>query len=342
MGAQAGGGNAVKVLISGAFWHGSLEESYARAFESIGWNVARFDWERHQNDHPLAGMALTNKLLRSKIANRTGKWLNTAIQDAQPDLVLVVKGKMISPPTLIAIKQTLSDRPLVNFNPDSPWEPANSSRRLLESISVYDIHFTWSKQLLPKFIDAGAKKAEYLPFAYDPVLHQPLKGDLPPIQYDAIFVGTYSPERDLVLSSLEGCNIRIVGNGWKKAKYVPKDWILSEAVYGEDAVRVLALGACSVNLLRPQNRHSHNMRTFEIPATANAMLTTRSEEQAQWFQEGFEMECFATPEELLSKIKMLAGDPHHSRMIANNGYETVREETYAKRTRAMTSLLGFS
>jgi spore maturation protein CgeB len=331
-----------KVLISGAFWHGSLEESYARAFESLGWTVIRFDWEEFAHAHPLASMALVDKLLRTRIADRVGKWFTSTIEEKQPDLVLVIKGRRINPEKLSTAKRILSDRLLVNFNPDSPWEPANSSRRLLESIPSYDAHFTWNKQLIPSFEKASAKKVFYLPFAYDPVLHHPLKTDVADAVHDAIFVGTYSPERDELLGSLTRCNIRIVGNDWHKAKFVPKEWILSKAVYGEEAVKVLGLGACSINILRPQNVTSHNMRTFEIPATANAMLTTSSEEQSEFFVEGEEMECFSTPEALLAKIQMLSGDRKHAGMIAQKGYERVREETYTKRARTMISLLGFA
>ncbi len=332
----------MKVLISGAFWHGSLEESYARAFESIGWTVIRFDWEQFARAHPLAKMAFADKLLRSRIADRVGKWFTAIIEEKQPDLVLVIKGRRIAPETLLAAKRILSERPMVNFNPDSPWEPANASSRLLGSTPIYDVHFTWNKQLIPRFKNAGAKQVHYLPFAYDPVLHHPLKTDAPNPTYDAMFVGTYTPERNELLGSLVDCNIRIVGNGWRKAKWIPKHWILSDAVYGEDATRVLSLGACAINILRGQNANSHNMRTFEIPATANAMLTTRSEEQSEWFAEGSDMECFATPEELLRKVRMFANDRKHSEEIAQNGYERVREETYAKRTYTMISHLGFA
>jgi spore maturation protein CgeB len=331
-----------KILISGAFWHGSLEESYARAFEALGWNVVRFDWEQFARAHPLATMAFAQKLLRTRIANRVGKWFTSIIEDEQPDLVLVIKGRRVAPETLTDAKRILSDRPLVNFNPDSPWEPANSSSRLLGSIPIYDAHFTWNKQLIARFENANAKKVHYLPFAYDPVLHHPLKAEVPNPTYDAMFVGTYAPERDELLGTLVNCNIRIVGNGWRKAKWIPHHWMLSDAVYGEDAVRVLSLGVCSINMLREQNFGSHNMRTFEIPASANAMLTMRSEEQSEWFTEGSDMECFDTPEELLSKIQMLASNPEHARTIARNGYEHVREETYVKRAQTMISLLGFA
>ena len=332
----------MKVLISGSFWHGSLEESYARAFESIGWRVVRFDWDQIARAHPLAKMAFADKLLRWRIADRVGNWFIDAIESARPDLVLVIKGRTISPDTLKKAKRILSDRPLVNFNPDSPWDPSNRTKRLLESIPIYDAHFTWNAQLQSEFIKAGGKQAHYLPFAYDPVLHHPLTTATEKPECDAIFVGTYSPERDKLLGAITNCDIRIVGNGWQRAKDVPKSWILSPAVYGEDALQVLSTGTCAINILRPQNHGSHNMRTFEIPAAARPMLATRSPEQAHWFTEGTDASYFDGPEELSNKILGFKKDREFAETLARNGYERVREETYEKRARQMIAYLGFA
>ena len=330
----------MKVLISGEFWHGSLEESYARAFESIGWKVIRFDWEQISRAHPLAKMAFADKILRLSIADRTGRWFTAATEDYQPDLVLVIKGSRVAPEILDATKRILGDRPLVNFNPDSPWDSANKTKRIIESIPGYDTHFTWNKQLFGSFISAGAKNAFYLPFAYDPLLHHPLQVEVSEIEYDAVFVGTYSEERDKLLGTLASCNIRIVGNGWQRSKHVRREWVLPKALYGEDAVRIMALGACSINILRPQNIGSHNMRTFEIPASARAMLTTRSAEQSDFFAEGKEMECFEGQDELLEKIILFRDNKQHRVGMAENGYQRVRGETYEKRARTMLELLG--
>ncbi|HEY3875826.1 MAG TPA: glycosyltransferase [Candidatus Kapabacteria bacterium] len=331
----------MKVLISGTFWHGSLEESYARAFEAIGWKVVRFDWEQYASAHPLSLSAFTDKLLRMKIADRVGKQFVAAIEETRPDIVFVIKGRTISADTLAEAKKILRDRPLLNFNPDSPWDKANHSKRLIESIPIYDVHFTWNTRLMEPFRTSGASSVSYLPFAYDPVLHQPL-GLKPIPEYDAMFIGTYSAERDALLGTLSGCDIRIAGNGWEKATHIPKHWVISKARYGHDAVHILGNGMCSINILRQQNEGSHNMRTFEIPATANPMLTTRSEEQAQWFTEGTDMECYSTPEELKEKIVLLSQKRDYARELAKNGYCRVREEIYAKRAGTIVSFLGLS
>ncbi len=332
----------MKVLISGSFWHGSLEESYARAFEANGWNVERFDWDKRAHEHRLGGTVVTERMLRNKTANEIGKEFVEVLATVLPDLIFVIKGNTIGRKTLESARHTLPDCLFINFNPDSPWDHPNRSSRFLESIPYYDAHFIWNRQLSEKFMAAGATRAEYLPFAYDPILHYPIGSVITERLADAVFVGTYSKERDRLLGSLEGLDIQIVGNGWDRAKRVPKKWIASDALYGTDALRVLANGACAINILRPQNEGSHNMRTFEIPAAARPMLTTRSSEQAEWLLEGKEMECYDTPEELFLKIKQLAEDHDYAESLARNGNERLKSETYEKRARQIVEVLGFS
>lgn len=332
----------MKILISGSFWHGSLEESYAQAFESIGWTVFRFDWDQHAQSHPLAQMAFCEKLLRTRIADGVGKRLLSEVQTWQPDLLLIIKGKFVDPVVLREAKKILGDRPSVNFNPDSPWERENSSSRLLRAIPEYDAHFTWNSHLISRFLSEGAKSATYLPFAHDPTLHFPVPEREGKARFDAVFAGTCSAQRDKLLSRLVGCKIAIWGNGWDQSRLVPREWLMGKAVYGEDSTRLLALAPVALNILRPQNDGSHNMRTFEIPATRHTMLTTRSNEQSLLFAEGMEMECFASPAELEEKILALNRDPDRARQIALAGYERVREETYAKRARTMLDVLGFA
>ena len=57
-----------------------------------------------------------------------------------------------------------------------------------------------------------------------------------------------------------------------------------------------------MNVLRLQNKGSHNMRTFEIPASGGFMLQERSNEVLEFFEEGKEIECFSSVKELKDKI----------------------------------------
>ena len=327
----------MKVLICGSFWKGSLEQSYAEAFESIGCSVYRFDWEK---------IEWGRGRVRSITSRIAAKWIGAKLIDAcvaeRPDLIFVIKGRRILPETLRGLKRVLPSVPLVNFNPDSPWDRANGSRQLLESIAAYDVHFTWNRALIPRFQQSGANIVHYLPFAYDPRLHSPVQDRPRTPEFDAVFIGTFDQHRDKLLAKLGGCKLAIWGNDWKRAKFVPQEWIKGEAIYGEDAVRRLNQGLAAINILRPQNVGSHNMRTFEIPATRNILLTDRTVEQEAFLHEGTEMLCYESTDELKRHLVALRDDAPGAESIRNAAFARIKDETYARRASEILCLLDLS
>lgn len=324
----------MKVLIGGSFWRGSLEESYAVAFEQNGWSVIRFDWEAREWGRGRA-KAITSRLA----AGRIGRGMIDLAALEKPDLIFILKGRRIPPETLRSLKKVLPSIPLANFNPDSPWDNSNGSLQLLESIPVYDHHFTWSKALIDRFQASGAASVSYLPFAYDPGLHQPLDEARPVPSFDAVFIGSYDAFRDKLLAELGGCKIAIWGNGWKQAKHISREWIKGEAIYGADSVRLLHHSVAATNILRPQNAGSHNMRSFEIPATRNILLTNRTAEQQEFLHEGTEMLCYDSTDELRDHLFALRDDPDRAESIREAAYRRIKDETYAKRVRQILNAL---
>ena len=73
------------------------------------------------------------------------------------------------------------------------------------------------------------------------------------------------------------------------------------------------------------------MRTFEIPACGGFMLTERSEEIIEFFEEDKEVACFSTPEELREKIDFYLEHPALRKEMAERAYQKVQQETYLKR-----------
>lgn len=317
---------ALKVVIIGSFWPASLESSYLRAFQQLGADVTPIDFEALLRER-YGNAMISRKLLWHLGAGRIAKDVIAHIQSIRPDLTFVIKGTHISPSFLSRIR-SFSEQ-VVNFNPDSPWEKANSSRWLMQSVPLYDLHFTWSKRLLKEFKDAGVKHVKYLPFAYDPELHAPY--DTQVKQFDAVFVGTYEPLRDRTLATLKGKNLAIWGNGWEQSSYVPKEWIKGSAIYGREACEAMSKGVVNINILRVQNAGSHNMRTFEIPATANLMLTTRSDEHQEFFTEDSDVLMYETFEELADKVKWALDNPEKVIQMGQRSRDTIASETYTKR-----------
>ncbi len=328
----------MRIALVGSFWEFSLEESYARAFSALGHEVLRFDFDKYYGAEKLARQRLTELIARKWIALDTGRWLLQSLMVAKPDMIMVFKGRHLLPETLQAIRSALPNSPLINFNPDSAWEKANATRWLLDSIPLYDLHLTWSKTLMERFANAGARRVEYLPFAYDPAIHQPLNSVVKPA-YDAVLIGTFDPMREEMLSQLTEFNIAIWGNDWEKAKSIPKTWLKGKAVYGKQSTHLLKRGAVALNFLRRQNAGSHNMRSFEIPATASLMLTDRTPEHQSFFEEGKEIECFGDIVELTGKLRDLSHPRAREANYGRNAYVRIQDETYGTRAARVISLL---
>jgi spore maturation protein CgeB len=81
----------------------------------------------------------------------------------------------------------------------------------------------------------------------------------------------------------------------------------------------MALGGAKigVNLIRRETRDDHVMRTFEGPACGAFMLNERTDEHLELFEEGTEATYFASPEELVDKVRYyLAHDSERERIRA--------------------------
>ena len=327
---------ALKVALIGSFWPASLEASYQRAFTSIGAEVLPVDFEKALANE-LGGRGPLRHLFGNRAALRASGQLESGIKRFAPDLTLVFKGTRIPPDFLERLgKHTV----LANFNPDSPWERSNSSKWLIESIPLYHHHFTWSSVLMDRFSKHGARAVGHLPFAYDPELHSPVTERS--TEFDVVFIGTYEPLRDATLTHLKHLNVAIWGNGWKRSKLVPKRWIKGAAIYGNEASHAMSRGVVNLNILREQNRGSHNMRTFEIPATANLMLTNRSAEQQQFFDEGTEILSYASAEEMIEQVRFALNRRDEAMRMGERSFERVRAETYAKRATEILHATGLA
>jgi spore maturation protein CgeB len=80
----------------------------------------------------------------------------------------------------------------------------------------------------------------------------------------------------------------------------------------------------------PWNAQTHNMRTFEIPASRAVMITTRTPEHEALFGEDGAV-LVDTPEEARSALNALTSDPERRLAIAKEGHRRVSGHTYSQR-----------
>ena len=326
----------MKIAIVGEAVRGGWADTFYRAFKRTGADVFVYDDRAVFNKKiPFSKNRYLYRLFWWLMAMAVQSTFRKDIKNLSPDLVLIFKGFLWSPATLIKLKKELPDTLFFNFNPDNPentWHHGNSSRWIRNSIRIYDCYLIWSKQIVERLKILGANHSEYLACGYDKDLHYPVRLDdeeLGLFGSDLSFVGSWDEEREEWISDLLNYNIKIWGNSWEKASSEVQAKWQKKAMSGEDFSRVCTASKINLNFLRKQNLDSHNMRTFEIPACAGFMMSRRSSEQQDFFKEGEEADYFSTPEELRQKIDFYLKNDDLRKKIAATGYERLLKSEYS-------------
>ena len=335
----------MKMLLLGDFSNGALGLSYSRAFQKVGCEVEPFDYKvEYEAISRLAKNRYLSRLLKTYFDSILNKKLMKAVKALNPDLVFVIKGWSVFPETLREIKES-SRALLFNFNPDNPFNlnRGASSNNIRNAIPIYDCYFIWGKFLIPDLMKVGARRVEYLPFACDPDLHCPVTiSDEERKIYgsDVALIGTWEQEREKWLEPLADFDLAIWGNLWEKTKAglpLKRKW-KGRAAIGVEFSKVCVASKIVLNLIRKQNGDAHNMRTFEVPACRGFILTTRTKEQLEFFEEGKEIACFETPEELRMRLNQYLPDEGQRRKISAAAYEKAQAHTYSERVKTILDI----
>ncbi len=325
----------MKTLLVGDFSLGSLGLSYLNAFKKLGINILIFDANKEYKNRlfDLFFEQYHNQILNQK--------LYEMIKRENFDFIFVIKGAFIFPETLQQIKKT-TNTSILNFNPDNPFNlnKGASNELIRKSIPFYDCYFIWGKFLISQLVKAGAKRVEYLPFAYDPELHHLTditEEEKKIFGSDVVFIGSYDKEREELLINLVDYDLAIWGNGWDKLPFfssLRKKWKGKDAI-GKDFSKICNTSRINLNHIRKQNGDAHNMKTFEIPACKGFMLTNRTKEQCSFFEEGKDIACFETPDELINKLERYLPDKQFRENASLAAYNKVKQSTYMERAKVI-------
>jgi spore maturation protein CgeB len=290
---------------------------------------------------PFARTRVGRRLLHPVTARRFNARVLRELRHERCDLLLALKAQHVMAETVEALRRVA---PVFNYYPDDPFSEHFAARMTYgpSTLAAYDACFTYARDLMPKYRQVGVRVVEYLPFAADPGLHRP-HAPSPSPEFDVVFVGNLdSPERVRWLSVVADYRLGIFGE--RTQREVPRRSPLRHAaffppVYGADLAQALARGAISINLLRDQNRLSHNMRSFESLACGAFTLSQRSPELTELFREDEEVVFFETEEELRAQVARWLPRAADRRRVAVAGVARVKRETYAQRARTVLDML---
>jgi len=315
----------MEVLVYGWDHIWTIGRMSAHALEETGHDVHFFD---------RAGSILDSVPIVSPRQRRMQR-LQEQVAEINPDLVFVVKGYELDR-QLVESLQERSDAVIANWNPDNPFMFRSEEYRAsnyLDALPAYDLVFIWGDFLFDRLRDAGASDVRFLPFASDPRIHHPADPDQE-YESDVIFLGHWSEKRQRAVEALTDFDVAVYGDKWRRKNLLNGDvraCVQGAPVRGEEYSVAMSSAALVLNVVADHAGPEHNMRTFEIPATGQPMLTNRTDGQERFFTDGEEAIMYSDPDHLAELVEYYLDTDEERARIAERGHDVARDHTYADR-----------
>lgn len=269
-------------------------------------------------------MGLPVRLPDSSSANSKIKKLVDASINMPYHIVWIDKGITINKETLLYIKKKSPTTKIVSYSPDNMALRHNQSQNYLDSIPLYDVHFTTKSYIIDDLKSLGARNVYFTNKHYEQSFHYVRELTLDErrnLGGDVGFIGAWEKERcnSILYLAGHGIKVKVFGGGkWNDYKGVNNLTILP-GVFSEDYSKALQAFKISLCFLRKMNHDQQTSRTMEIPACGGFMLAERTSEHLKLFEEGKEAEFFSSDEELLEKCRYYLNNEDQRISIANAG-----------------------
>ena len=321
-----------KLMIVGSDHEAAIEHHYIKYLVESGIDNVMFPAQGKFFEYYNA--SLVNKILFklgvSKIYQHINEELLALVTSVKPDILLVFKGMEIFSSTFKTIKE--GGTKLVNYNPDNPFlfsGKGSGNQNIYDSIPYFDLHITYDQQIQEKLERLGLKVAR-IPFGFELNEQDFSKVQNEPEVNRVCFLGNPDKHRVEFLNNLasQGVPIDVYGHNWNRFSVDSKIKTFGPA-YALEFWRVLRRYRVQLNLMRPHNPDSHNMRSFEVPAVGGIGLFPDTPDHRAFFKEGEELFLYKGIEDCVSKANALlnlsSGDAQKIRIKArarslNDGY----------------------
>jgi hypothetical protein len=314
------------IIIVGQPAEAGLRDSLVTAFRRCGNTVNVLNFGPWQPPL-LVSAAFRQPILGTKFRRHFRLYVDAFSETHTAELILVIKGAFIDSHLIDYLRKRF-DSPIVCWNPDSPFDRAisNHGAGIRSAISAYDAYITWAHDVAEQL--RPIVRVVVIPFAWDPELMPPTPG------HDVaagriVFIGTGSRERCETLAGLAHLRPLIFGDRWPAIDGLD----IRPPVRGLNFCRVVGEAKWNLNLLRPQNARSHNMRTFELVGAGGTQVAPYTDDHQRFLGSDSQTALFRTRKELED---ILCSDPtqHPPRHPA-----LLKEHTYADRSRQLLNAL---
>jgi spore maturation protein CgeB len=335
--------SGLRVLLVGDYMWPWYQDACADALEYHGCVVERFGWLddfrywRQGCSEPFYHSLWHRIQYRLRLGPavwRVNRRLLCVAGQFQPDIVWFYNVQLIAPSVIKAMRRAVPNATFVQYANDNPFSPAARPglwRHYLNSIPLFDMHFSYRHSNLADYRCSGAQSVHLLRSYFIPEADYPEPQQNIPGRYkcDVVFAGHY--EDDGRVEMLEaicraGYKLNLFGGGWDAAlrKLRPESPLLSQypvsPVTGADYRYSICGAKVALCFLSTLNHDTYTRRSFQIPAMKIAMLSQYTDDLAGLYVPDVEAVFFNNSEELLDKLdKLLADDPWRE-TVADGGY----------------------
>jgi spore maturation protein CgeB len=321
----------------------AIENFYVKYLRELGAEVSLFTAQNYFYEY--YNKSVLNKLFYksalSGIIGRINGLFKAAIERFRPNIIWVFKGMEIMPESLKWAKSRKIK--LVNYNPDNPFifsGAGSGNRNVIEAVPLYDLHFTYNLAIKEKLEKDYRIKTVFLPFGFD--LNDALfrtcadQGEIVRL----CFAGNPDRGRAEFVKNMAraGLQIDVFGHHWNH--FIKDSSVrIYPPQYGDEFWKVLRRYRVQLNLMRPHNESSHNMRTFEIPAVGGIMLAPDTREHRLFFTDRQEVILFSGINKCVEQAAvLLESSGPATTMIREKARERCLRSGYSYRERTETVL----
>ena len=193
----------------------------------------------------------------------------------------------------------------------------------------------------------GVTNTSFLPHGFDPQVHRPVTpGPGASAAAPVSFVGRWSPYKEACLARLADAigpeKLAVRGDAWERVgSALLRRAVRGGAVYGDFYALAISESRINLGLLSEvvpgaSSGDRITSRTFHIPASGGFLLHERTAELAAYFEEGREVACFGSPDELVDKVvHYLDHEPERLRIAEAGHRRCVRENRWSQRARVI-------
>lgn len=328
----------------------------------LGWAVEKFCWQDY-TQKSIWGRVQYRYLL-GPVIRKINEALIEKCNSLKPDVVFVYKGIYVWQQTIDQMKHYA--RLIVSYHPDNPFGNYNADyakryrikgnmllskivtsektfyfhrlvANFIKTIPFYDINFVPRISNIAEYQSVGAKEVHLLLRYFIPELHCPIElteDDRKRFECDVIFIGHFEPDhRTECLEALSeaGVRVRLFGTGWDyyvSSKFKKVFGSSIRPLYGDEYVKALCASKIALCFLSKLNKDTSTIRCFEMPACGTLLLSERTDEMKELFEEDKEAVYFSDKEQLVQKVQFLLKQPEKRKAIAAAGRERCLSSGY--------------